>query len=203
MDKKPARSSADLPCIALLNAASREWSSVSRAIGAMFGSLIQREISIQMVETKVRRGRHRKMDNGQYRCSAPSSLLHFKSLPKWNRGREIILTGMLGICRNGEANPDVGLVYFVWLELHQAYQYSITVLNIIYAHVHHSLQKSNLETSTAVMPQIKQDINRSGWESTDFPSVWYVYSSSASACPQLLTDLIVRTACPTIRMCKC
>ena len=24
------------------------------------------------------------------------------------------------------------------------------------------------------MPQIKQDLNRSGWETTDFPSVWYV-----------------------------
>ena len=38
MDMKPARSEADWPCIALLKAASREWFSVSRAIGAIFGA---------------------------------------------------------------------------------------------------------------------------------------------------------------------
>ena len=35
MDEKPALEPAEVPCRALLNKASREWSSVSRAIGAM------------------------------------------------------------------------------------------------------------------------------------------------------------------------
>lgn len=43
MERKPPLLSTDFPCKALLNAASREWSSVSSAIGAMIRNYKQKK----------------------------------------------------------------------------------------------------------------------------------------------------------------